>query len=108
MAEQMIKVDYEVLKNKAGEIDSLAEEYKSLYTELNNMVNGLVENQIWVSDDSLAYRDKVNEFVNTDFQRMHDEMVEYATHLRNSATNYQNAKETNVSKVNSMKAHYNG
>ncbi len=106
--EQMIKVDYEVLRNKAGEIDNLAEDYKSLYTELNNMVKGLVDNQIWVSDDSIAYRDKVDEFVNTDFQKMYQEMIEYATHLRNSATNYETAKETNLSKVNSMKAHYNG
>ena len=63
MAEQMIKVDYEVLRNKAGEIDALAEDYKNLYNEVNTMVRGLVDNQIWVSDDSIAYRDKVSEFV---------------------------------------------
>lgn len=108
MAEQMIKVDYEVLRAKAGEIDALAEDYQNLYNEVNNMVRGLVDNQIWVSDDSIAYRDKVSEFVNTDFQKMHQEMIEYATHLRNSATNYENAKNSNVTKVSQMKAHYNG
>lgn len=106
--ENRIQVDFAVLRATAQEIDTLAEDYKNKYTELKAKVDNLVDGQIWVSDDSQAFRAKVDDFTTTDFQKMYNEMVEYSQHLKNSADNYDNAQQQNLARAQGMKSHYNG
>lgn len=106
--EQRIQVDFAALREAANKVDELANSYKDLYTQLKTNVNNLVDNQIWVSDDSIAFRDKVNDFTTTDFEKMYNEMIEYENHLKNSADNYDNAQQANVARARGMKSHYNG
>lgn len=85
-----ILVTPENLKKKATEVDSKASDYYKEYQNLLADVQNFTSSD-WTGEDATAFRNKVEGF-EPDFSKMKQLMEEYASFLRQAATNYENTQ----------------
>ncbi|MBQ3584873.1 MAG: WXG100 family type VII secretion target [Lachnospiraceae bacterium] len=86
-----IKVDTAEVRRIAGEVDEVATDYESSYVNLLNNVSTFTSSD-WKGDDANQFREKVEGF-RDDLNKMKTLMNEYATALRQFATNYEETQE---------------
>lgn len=86
-----IKVDTAEVRRIAGEVDEVATNYESKYNNLLNSISTFTSSD-WKGDDANKFREKAEGFRN-DFIKMKNLMNEYATTLRQFATNYEETQE---------------
>lgn len=84
-----IVVTPQELTSAAGAIENLSGEYAQTYTALFSDVSAL--QAAWQGKDNQAFTTQIEGFKN-DFEKMKALMDEYATFLRNAATNYTNTQ----------------
>lgn len=85
-----ILVTPENLKKKASEVDTKAAEYYKEYQNLIADIQNFTSTD-WTGEDATLFRQKVEGF-ESDFSKMKQLMEEYATFLRQAATNYVNTQ----------------
>ena len=88
-----IVVTPQELTNAAVAIEGLAGDYSQIYTALFSDVGAL--QSAWQGKDNQAFTTQIEGFKN-DFEMMKELMDEYATFLRNAATNYTNTQNAIV------------
>ena len=86
-----ILVTLENLDSQAKKVDNKATEYYNHYMALLNEVEDFTSTD-WKGEDADAFREKVKDF-GRDFTKMKELMEEYASFLRQAATNYRNTQE---------------
>lgn len=86
-----ILVTPENLDSQAKKVDNKATEYYNHYAALLNDVEQFTSTD-WTGEDANAFREKVKGF-EPDFTKMKELMEEYASFLRQAATNYRNTQE---------------
>lgn len=88
---ESILVTPENLDSQAKKVDSKASEYYQTYTDLVNEVRRFTDSE-WQGEDAKEFCRKVEDFEN-DFKNMKELMEEYASFLRQAATNYRNTQD---------------
>ena len=88
---ESIKVDTTEVRRIANEVDGVATDYENTYGNLLNNVN-IFTTSDWTGDDADAFRNKVEGF-RDDLNKMKALMNEYATALREFASNYEETQE---------------
>ena len=101
----VIRVTPEALDSAAGNIESIADDYKTQYESFYTLIGEL--NHTFTGEAYDAFKLKVEEFKD-DFGKMWTEMNEYSTFLRNSATAYRNTQEDAKTRAQNLKGNYNG
>ena len=90
---KIIKVTPEELKTTANKINSLAEDYKSLYNQFYIKTSDM--KSAWKGEDNTAYIEQIDGF-RDDFEAMHAELVEYANFLQTSAKAYIDTQDNRI------------
>ena len=88
---ESIQVDTLEVRRIAGEVDGVATNYENTYNNLLNNVSVFTTSD-WTGDDADAFRNKVEGF-RDDLIKMKALMNEYASALREFATNYEETQE---------------
>ena len=94
-----IQVTPELLESTAGQIESLAADYKTQYTTLYSTTDGLAAK--WSGKDNLAFTDQIAGFKD-DLQKMHDLMLNYADFLRKAAKAYRDTQDSITSEARKL------
>ena len=100
-----IKVDAAQLRNWASEIRGIAEEYSGNFNGIQSTADSLASS--WMGEDNVAYQKKVHEF-DDDFQKMHREILQYASYLEKTAKVYDVVRDVAQKKAGNLQGHYNG
>lgn len=88
---ESISVDTMEVRRVAGDVDDLATAYESHYSDLLAKVSEFTSTD-WTGDDAEAFYTRVEGF-REDFNKMKALMNDYATALRNFATNYEETQQ---------------
>lgn len=96
-----ILVTPENLKKKAAEVDNKAADYFKEYQKLLADVQSFTSTD-WTGEDATAFREKVEGF-EPDFSKMKTLMEEYASFLRQAATNYENTQSNVKNSIASLR-----
>lgn len=94
-----ISVDPLILESVAHKIVEYSEEYKRLYSLLNQDVEAL--QSAWQGKDNIAFTTRIKGF-NDDFNHMAMLLNQYQTYLKNTATAYRQTQESLVHDVNRL------
>ncbi len=86
-----IRVTSEQLRTTAKEVEGMANEYKTLYTELLQMISDFTSTD-FKGKEADEFRNKAYDFED-DFVKMKDLMDEYARHLRMAADNIDQTRD---------------
>lgn len=94
---ESIQVTPSNLRRAAGEVDDLANTYKSQYEGLFKIVENFTSTD-FQGEDAKKFCSKVREFED-DFTNMKTLMNEYATFLRKAADDYEKNQENMISQI---------
>lgn len=94
---ESIQVTPSNLRKVAGEVDGLADGYKTQYEELFKIVENFTTTD-YQGEDAKKFCSKVREFED-DFIKMKTLMNEYATFLRKAADEYERNQENMMSQI---------
>ena len=97
---ESIKATYDVMRSTANEVDNLASDYETQYQNLVNEVENLTSLH-YQGIDADAFREKVEEF-KLDFMKMKNLMNDYATFLRDTATQYENTQRNRLQQAQQL------
>lgn len=97
---EIIKVTPQKLRSAAGDISSLASDYKSLYTKLYQEADGM--NSSWDAADNVAYIKRIKEF-EEDFKAMYDLMMDYVDYLETSAAAYEKTQDDVITQAGRLR-----
>lgn len=78
------------LDSAASTIKTLAEDYKSAYTELYSQVSDM--QRAWTGSDNMSFTSQIEEYQN-DFEYMHDLMLDYVEKLTKAAAEYRKTQQ---------------
>ncbi|MBQ8580261.1 MAG: WXG100 family type VII secretion target [Oscillospiraceae bacterium] len=88
---RIIEVTPEQLDKAAGQIESLAADYKSQYDQLYSETNAMAST--WSGKDNIAFVEQIAGFKD-DFEKMYNLMCQYAEFLKKSAAAYRETQNT--------------
>ena len=92
-----LRVESSALHNLAGKVESSTADFK---TSLDKIINQNAElKTVWKGSDIDSYSAKVTEQAE-EMGRFHKTLTELGAYMHNTATEYQNAQDTNRSMVN--------
>ncbi|MFI3283952.1 MAG: WXG100 family type VII secretion target [Erysipelotrichaceae bacterium] len=94
-----IFVDPEHVETIANRIETLNDEYRTNYNQLNNEVDILQTS--WSGNDNIAFTNQIKGF-NDDFYKMNAIISQYVHYLRNSAQAYRNVQMDLVSQISKL------
>lgn len=94
-----ITVDPAILEGVATKISDYEQEYKRLYTLLNQDVESL--QSAWQGKDNIAFTNRIKGF-NDDFNHISMLLSQYQTYLKNTAMAYRQTQEQLISEVNRL------
>ena len=99
MAQGKIIVETSRLDSTAGQVERLADQYKSEYDSLFGTVRDL--QNAWSGEDNVAFTNRIEGF-RDDFQRMERLMRDYAAYLRKVAESYRNTQDNVAAKAKTL------
>lgn len=99
MAQGKIIVETSRLDSTAGQVERLADQYKSEYDSLFGTVRDL--QNAWSGEDNVAFTNQIEGF-RDDFQRMERLMRDYAAYLRKVAESYRNTQDNVAAKAKTL------
>ena len=91
-----ITVQPKELETTAGNIETMAADYESLYTRLFTEVDNMAA--AWQGADNVAFTSQIKGFLE-DFQNMKTLMMEYGEFLRNAAKLYTETQQDRVAQA---------
>ena len=94
-----LRVTPDVLTDMAGKVESWADSYKNLYTNIQNTAQDL--QSTWGGEANQAYEQQISEFHN-DFENLYTLMNKYSSFLRTSADKYRSTEEAIKSNAASL------
>ena len=99
MARGKIIVETSRLDSTAGQVEHLADQYKSEYESLFGIVKEL--QNAWRGEDNVAFTNQIEGF-RDDFQRMERLMRDYAAYLRKVAESYRTTQDNIVAQAKTL------